>query len=130
MKRGGFLKRTRLKRKSPLKRKGRLNPINRTRKERRWRTAFGTPHRVAWMKGKGCDVPGCYRRDVECAHVTSRAAGGTYRQTIPLCARHHAAQHSMGVKTFEALFGIDMAERARYWDEMYEFLFPHLMEAA
>lgn len=41
-------------------------------------------------------------------HVRSRAAGGTDRDTVPLCPMHHAEIHSRGRETCEREWGVDL----------------------
>jgi hypothetical protein len=53
----------------------------------------------------------------ECAHVKSRGAGGKDAgNMVPMCMRHHRQQHAVGIKTFQAAYGIDLrAIAARVW---------------
>lgn len=66
-----------------------------------------------WVRGHACSVPGCERRDIECAHVRRGTDAGvgikpSDRWTIPLCAEHHREQHSIGEASFERRHRIDM----------------------
>lgn len=94
--------------------------VNRGRKEKRWAEAFNCPEYVEWLTSWPCVVPHCCRFDIECAHVTSRAAGGTWRDTVPLCSHHHAEQHAKGIATFQKEHGIDLTREAalmqKYWE--------------
>jgi len=40
-------------------------------------------------------------------HVKTRGAGGSDYETIPLCVKHHAAVHKMGIETFQELYFIN-----------------------
>ena len=76
------------------------------------------PGHRAWVRRHHCCVPGCDRRDIECAHVRGGADGGiglkpSDRWAISLCSRHHAEQHAIGEQSFEAKYGIDLAALAR-----------------
>ncbi len=112
MKRGGYLKRTK-----------RVNPVNRKRKALRFRIAFLSAERVQFVKAQACAVVGfrlppvvgfpvqrpvCMGQ-IECAHVRNRGNGGTWREIVPLCHRHHTEQHAVGVQTFHRLYGLDLA---------------------
>ncbi len=56
----------------------------------------------------------------ECAHVKARACGGDDRgNTVPLCMRHHRQQHAIGIQTFQALYGFDLAELAERLSASY-----------
>lgn len=76
-----------------------------------------------WVRGHACSVPGCERRDIECAHVQASPAvpyaerGGLRvkahdKWTYPLCADHHRESHDMGHDTFDRRYGIDRAKIA------------------
>ena len=63
-----------------------------------------------WARRGGsvdCDGP------IHPAHVKSRGAGGPdIGNIVPLCARHHHQQHSVGIKTFQAIYDLDLAKIA------------------
>jgi hypothetical protein len=49
----------------------------------------------------------------ECAHVKAKGAGGDdVGNTVPMCMRHHRQQHAIGIKTFQATYGVDLAASA------------------
>ncbi|RUP35810.1 MAG: hypothetical protein EKK60_16890 [Gordonia sp. (in: high G+C Gram-positive bacteria)] len=105
MRRGGPLAR-----RSPLKRKTRLAPVNRKRAAARRAEAFGG--RGEAVRGMACLVgQGCHGR-IHAAHVRSRGAGGTRRDLVPLCELHHREQHQRGIRTFEAAHGLDLSGEA------------------
>jgi len=54
---------------------------------------------------------------VQVCHVRSRGAGGDDRgNLVPLCAGAHEEQHRIGIRSFQARWGIDLtAEAARLW---------------
>ncbi len=73
----------------------------------------------AWLRTRCC-VPGCRggaAARVHAAHVRGRGAGGADpHNLVPLCALHHAQQHTIGTKAFEARVGVDLTREARkYW---------------
>ena len=113
-----------LDRRTPIKRNKRVNPVNRARKKKRWRTSFGSTERVEWMKQLNCCV--CGRTPCDTAHVRSRAAGGTADDTIPLCRMHHRESDGInsGIKTFAAKYDLDLqalaAKYDRWWNEGLE----------
>ncbi len=95
-----------------MKRKKRLPAVNTIRKQALWKKQYGAAPYVEALHKEGCAVSGCSptstsRRKIECAHHPSRAAGGTWRDMIPLCYYHHRVQHDVGVVTFETHYGID-----------------------
>lgn len=107
------MRRTPIKRGKPLKRGGslvrrtRLRPVNRERKLERYERAYGERGELVrampcLLLGNGCWGP------IEAAHVKSRGAGGTCRDLVPLCSRHHAEQHQAGIKTFCKTHDIDL----------------------
>jgi len=57
----------------------------------------------------------------EAAHVKSRGAGGgEVGNLVPLCHHHHERQHRMGIKSFQAHYGVNLAleaERVRQYVE-------------
>jgi len=61
-------------------------------------------------RAEQCMSRGCGWSDP--AHVRSRGAGGTRRDLVPLCRACHMAQHSEGIRSFEARVGLDLAEHA------------------
>lgn len=75
-----------------------------------------TAHR-AWVRRHHCSVPGCKRLPIECAHVRSGTDGGTAlkpsdRWCLGLCSFHHAEQHRIGERRFEAKHGICLTDIA------------------
>lgn len=82
--------------------------------------AFGSIERVEWMHTVGCSV--CSRGPVEIAHAKSRGAGGTSADTLPLCREHHHEQHAVGIRTFEAKYGIDMTAAAAQMESLWQAL--------
>lgn len=79
------------------------------------------PAHRKWVRGFTCLCMGrggeCWG-DIECAHVdyaTPKGMGlkGHDAFTVPLCAAHHAEQHTMGWQAFEAKYGIDAEAKAR-----------------
>lgn len=87
------------------------------------------PQHLQWVRGHECAleaVPLAAIKDigaklhagrVEAAHVRRGGDGGTGMKpgddrVIPLCTHHHREQHQIGESTFEARYGIKMAEIA------------------
>lgn len=64
---------------------------------------------------KDCSGP------IECAHVVSRGAGGDDRSnTVSLCRTHHRQQHDRGIKSFQAIYALDLAAIAAELGQRYE----------
>lgn len=104
---------------SAIKRKARPKPRNPARKKREWTRAYGSPERVAWVRAMPCTV--CRDTPSENAHT---ASGGTGRKAdadtiVPLCARCHGELHRAGRASFEACYGINLAERATQLDAQW-----------
>lgn len=96
------------RRRTRLTRRKRLAPVNRERRAREFAKAFNDPGFVAWVHSLGCSVPGCWRTDIEAAHVEKpRSRGGVWTGVAPLCARHHDAQEKR-TDAFNADHGIDL----------------------
>lgn len=52
-------------------------------------------------------------------HVTSRGAGGSDYQTIPLCRKHHRELHHWGRTRFESLYTVNLDREMVRFLEMY-----------
>jgi hypothetical protein len=91
------------KRKTPMARTGRLRPRNPERARKRQLEAFG-PQAALCRR-----LPCCVCGDSPCDphHLKSRGAGGTDRDTVPLCRTHHDMAHQMGAVTFWSLHQLD-----------------------
>ncbi len=113
---GGNVKRTALKRKTPLKRgeplarTGKLKPRNSSRSKAAREQDFG--EEADTVRKMPCTVPGCTAGPCQPAHVKSRGASGGRFDIIPLCAAHHREQHDTGIKTFAAWHGLDLRAEA------------------
>ena len=106
------------------------------------RSAFGPRHKNAprpaqksapqflqWLRGRGCVV--CFKSPgaaddvrIEAAHVDHAGGKGIGTKVadkfaIPLCGGpegHHAEQHRIGWKSFEAKYGLDAVDVAgQFW---------------
>ena len=91
-----------------------LRQVNPERKAKLEAIQFGPQAELC--RRSPCSVRSCSftRERVEPHHVPSRAAGGVDNSTLPLCLRHHAECHSVGQRTFEVRYGVDLiAERDR-----------------
>lgn len=100
------MKRTALRRRTPLRR-GPLRPINRERRLESYAQAYGDRGELVRAMPCICRGNEC-RGPTEAAHVKSRGAGGTRRDLVPLCSRHHRRQHDHGLGTFERETGLDL----------------------
>lgn len=95
-----------MQRRTRLKRRKRLNPINRERRERLRREQFGPQAELCRMM----DCCACGERGPsDPAHVVSRGAGGKDKaNVVPLCRPCHIQQGAWGIVTFQRRKGIDM----------------------
>lgn len=76
-----------------------------------------SPAHRAWIRGWHCTVPGCMDMPIECAHVRSGSDGGLGMKPgdqfcVSLCRAHHSEQHTIGEKSFEVKYGVDLLKTA------------------
>lgn len=69
---------------------------------------FGSRRRVQIISAIPCII--CNTSPSENAHVISKAAGGTWKDVVPMCHRHHLEQHQTGIKTFQEKYKINLIE--------------------
>lgn len=56
-----------------------------------------------------CSVPDCFKGDrCDPHHTKTGASGGLDKDAAPLCRTHHTECHTIGFRTFDAKYGIDM----------------------
>ena len=107
-------------RRTPLRARQRPPAVNRERRSKLSLKQYGEDAFILWLHRLECAIPGCHGRDVEQAHAKSRGAGGTWRDSLPMCRAHHRRQHAVGLLTFEQEVGIDLrtlaAETIRAWE--------------
>lgn len=101
-----------LRRSGPIARRTPLRAVNPVRRQQRFEDAFHSVAFVTWIKSLSCSVQGCRSRRIEAPHVSSRGAGGTYEDVVPLCSRHHRESHDVGIRTFERRYGLDLVQLA------------------
>jgi hypothetical protein len=109
-----------LKRGKPPQRKTRVKARNAKRKGHRFPGNVDEAYRE-WIRSLPCQLarPSCFG-PVQPAHVQTRGAGGLDRGNIvPLCAMHHQRQHLLGIKSFQRVYGLDLAAIARNLGERY-----------
>ena len=91
---------------------------NRLKRERKSTiTERECPRHRAWVRRHHCGVAGCLAITIECAHVRSGTDGGvglkpSDRWTVSLCSMHHAEQHRIGERQFEARHSLNLRELA------------------
>lgn len=100
------MKRSPLRRKTPLRNRTRINPLNEERRAQRRAEEFGPQAELC--RGLPCCV--CFAPPPsDPAHVRTRAAGGRDdANVVPLCRAHHTEQHTVGIKTFQVSHGVDL----------------------
>lgn len=84
------------------------------------------PGHLKWVRGHQCVCADCPEAicggKIEAMHVRIGTDGGTAMKpgdnwTIPGCSWHHAHQHRIGERSFEAVYKIDMkAIAAKLWE--------------
>jgi hypothetical protein len=87
--------------------------------------------KATWIRTLPC-VIGMDRRDgtttvahpcpywTEAAHATSRGSGGDSTHLIPLCTAHHHEQHTRGVETFAAKYGLELEKLAAKYESDWQ----------
>jgi len=109
-----------MKRNSPFRRRsGLINKINAARRSKRFKRYYHSEAYVVAVKATPCCV--CGRRPTHSHHLRSKAAGGTVKDLVPLCERHHSEFHNTGTRTFQTKHDIDLTEHA---EALYTRLAP------
>lgn len=99
-----------MRRKKPLLRKTTVRRVNQERRAARFERCYG--QRGWHIRRMQCIVPNCFVAPIAAAHVVSRGAGGTKRDLVPLCFRHHREQHDVGIKSFEEKYDLSLRTAA------------------
>ena len=78
-----------------------------------------SPAHLAFVRGAGCGIPGCWRTPVHAHHVRTAATAGTGIKSsdahaVGLCFGHHFEGHQKGWKTFQRKYRVNLAEHAAY----------------
>jgi hypothetical protein len=91
-------------------------PIDLTAYKENYDKIFGYKH---YIRDCGCLVCGTHS---DPHHVKSRGAGGKdERNIVPLCRVHHTEGHTIGWKTFQKKYGLDLKTVAvELWDKYHE----------
>lgn len=67
-----------------------------------------------------CAVSDCYPcYPVHAHHVKTRGAGGSDKTCIPLCPLHHQMVHTIGIKTFEKKFELNLEGLIEHYNALY-----------
>jgi hypothetical protein len=128
------VKRTPLERSTPLARPGRLPRHTRMAAKNAKRGGHRFPKGVdegfrEYVRGLPCVARGPWWSEmgrcdgpVAACHVKTRGAGGQDAGNLfPACSLHHHVQHTVGIKTFQEWFGLDLrAIAARVWADHRE----------
>jgi len=120
MKRSTPLKRTPLRPSSKPMKSGTplartAGPTRRTRKPKRFAVHRNAEYRH-WIASLPCILADRHRchGPVECCHVKTRGAGGDdVGNCFPGCRWVHQKQHLKGIKTFQALYSLDLTKIAK-----------------
>jgi hypothetical protein len=110
---------------TPLKRKTRLKPVNPKRAKARKARDFG--EYAEWIRHQPCVIKGRFSRPggpihiclgpIVSHHVRSRGADGhAEANLVSLCDHQHRGGHVIGWKTFAEIWGVDLkAIAASLW---------------
>jgi hypothetical protein len=106
-------------RKTELRRGGRVKPVNRKRKAANWLRAYGSEERVQWFAAQPCVVSG--EGPCENVHVRGDGMGrkAGYQSIVPMTAAHHRELHSLGLRSFEAKYHLDLAQLAEIYHALW-----------
>jgi len=108
---------SRIIRSAPLKR---YTPLRKKRSRPRRTLRVVDLRHLDLVRGRRCCVCGAPPPSHP-HHVISRKAGGSDRQTAPLCFDHHVGGrgiHKLGPKLFKERYGVDLAEEAAKLDRL------------
>lgn len=75
-----------------------------------------------WIRAHGCVVSNgeCYG-PIDACHVKSRGAGGSDPKNLfSACRKHHAEQHTLGIKSFGAKYGFSLPRVAQQLWVVYQ----------
>lgn len=89
------------------------------RQSKRFRKHYYSEAYVLAIKAMHC--LSCRKRPCHAHHVKTKGAGGTYRDLVPLCPKHHMELHNSGRKTFAAGHSVNLTEQA---ERIYLLLAP------
>lgn len=98
-----------------LKRRKRVNPVNPDRRAREFQRAYGSEERVYYVgQHLACVVPDCHAHECDNAHIETGGMGrkADADKVAPICNPHHRLLHQHGPETFEAAYGVDLEEAA------------------
>ena len=122
------MKRSPIKRRSAIKRGvKRVNPVNRSRRDREYERTYGSVERVAWVKTQRCVISGELADDIDNMHAKGDGAGrkADYIWIVPARRKFHREAHRIGVKSFQAKYGVDLIQLA---EETQRQWLLHLLE--
>lgn len=121
MKRAGSLHRTTTlpRRTTPITRSP-TKKANPKRKRSEFARCYGSIERVEWVRSQPSVIDGA--RPCVNAHT---ATGGTSRKAdaetiVPLTGRQHDELHRIGVASFEAKYGVDLAALAAHTERQWQ----------
>lgn len=112
------MRKTALRRRTPLKSKTRVKPVNAKRKKANWARAYGSDERVEFVASLPCVVQrpsSPCAGTIENAHVANGGRGrkADADRVAPICTAHHQELHQIGQQSFEARYGVDLKVAAR-----------------
>lgn len=99
---------------TPIKRHGRVKPVNRKRRASEFVRPYGSKSRVGWVASLPCVVGLLCDGPTENAHTRTGGAGrkGDADSIVPLCRSHHVTLHRVGRASFERRYRLDLAAEA------------------
>lgn len=110
------MKRSPLRRRTPLQPKPRRHQRDPERQRRRFERQYGSEERVAWLKGHPC--VSCGRVATDASHVRHGPLK-TADEMVPQCHRCHLELHAAGIRTFQKRYGLDLPTLAAKFAELW-----------
>jgi len=107
-------------------------PRIKSRRSKPRRRAGACREYLKWLRSQRCVVTGLYTWQtitlpngitgitfVDPAHVRTKRLSGDLWNAVPLAHHLHEEQHRIGIKSFQAKYGVDLAELAREHTERW-----------
>jgi hypothetical protein len=100
-----------------------VKPKNVKRTSREYVRCYESRERCRWVAQLACSVLNCGAGPCDNAHAPGDSGAGykaSARYVLPLCRAHHRESHQIGVATFEAKYGIRLADDAARTQSLWE----------
>lgn len=90
-----------------------MTKVNRARLKARRKKDTAAQAELCWdLPCVACGIEPTDEIQTQAHHILSKGSGGTDMHCVPLCHLHHREGHTIGWKTWQAKWGIDLKEVA------------------